>query len=384
MQDNRLIVSAPINSLSLGQFSFNVIRELYRRKIQISLFPKGNVDMSAYKIDPQFGAWIERAVNDRLKKFDRKVPTLHLWHLNGSEFKVSDHQYTFTFHETDSPTENEINIVNQQDHTFFSSSWSVGNFEQYGAKNVSFVPLGFDEDFTEIKHRQVSNDIVHWVLCGKAEARKNTQLIITEWTKRYGGNKRHQLTTLVNNPFFQSDHMNAFYGGCFEGKPKPFNVNILPTLKTNAEVNQLFNSADIDLSGFSKSEGWGLPAFMMTALGKWSTVTNCSAHKDWATASNAILTEATEMTPVYDGVFFAQGQPFSQGNVYAFKAEQLHAAFDAAEKKAKTPNPEGRKLREQFTYKRTVDEILAKIPRVLNGGREKSSSKRMELDSKAM
>ena len=172
MKDNRLIVSAPINTLSLGQFSFNVLRELYKRKTQVCLFPKGNVDLSAYKVDPQFGAWIERAVNDRLKKFDRNVPTLHLWHLNGAEFKSSDHQYTFTFHETNAPTDAEVNIVNQQDHTFFSSSWSVSNFEQYGARNVSFVPLGLDEDFTEIKHRQVSDDITHWILVGKAEQRK--------------------------------------------------------------------------------------------------------------------------------------------------------------------------------------------------------------------
>jgi hypothetical protein len=156
--------------------------------------------------------------------------------------------------------------------------------------------------------------------------------------------------------------MGAFYGSCFDGKPKPFNVNVLPTLKTNVEMNQLYNSADIDLSGFSSAEGWGIPAFTATALGKWSIVTNCSAHKDWATATNSILVEPSEMRPCYDGIFFNPGQPFSQGNIYAFKAEQLMEAFERVEKLAKTPNPEGRKIREQFTYKRTVDEILAKIP----------------------
>lgn len=362
MNDNRLIVSCPINSLSLGQFSYNVLRELYRRKVQCSIFPKGNVDLSAYKVEPQFGAWIERAVNDRLKRFDRKVPTLALWHVNGSELKPSDRQYLFSFHETDSPTEVEVNIVNQQDATFFSSNWSVSNFETYGARNVSFIPLGFDEDFTEIKHRALPREITHWTLTGKVEQRKNTQLIIQQWIKRYGGDKRHQLTTCVTNPFLQPEHMNAFYASCFGGKPQPFNVNPLPYMKTNAEMNTLYNATDIDLSGFSSAEGWGLPAFMCTALGKWSIVTNCSAHKDWATAANAILIEPGEMRPVYDGVFFHQGQPFSQGNVYAFKAEQLQAAFDIAEKKAQTPNPEGRKLASTFTYAKTVEQILAKIP----------------------
>lgn len=362
MKDNRLILSIALNSLSIGQVGFNVVRELYRRKVQCTIFPKGNVDLGAYKIEPAFAAWIERAINDRLKKVDRSVPTVAIWHVNGSEFKPSDHQYLFSFHETDSPTESEVNIVNQQDATFFSSSWSVGNFEQYGARNVSFIPLGFDEDFTEIKHRALPKEITHWTLTGKIEQRKNTQLIIQQWVKRYGGNKAHHLTTCVTNPFLKDEHMAAFYGSCFEGKPKPFNVNILPYMKTNAEMSQLYNSTDIDLSGFSGSEGWGLPAFMCTALGKWSIVTNCSAHKDWATAENVILVEPGEMRPVYDGVFFAPGQPFNQGNIYAFKAEQLHAAFDIAEKKAQTPNPAGRQLASTFTYKRTVDEILAKIP----------------------
>lgn len=367
MQDNRLIVSAPINTLSLGQFSYNVLRELYKRKVQVTLFPKGgNVDLSAYKVDPGFGAWIERAVNDRLKRFDRTVPTLNLWHLNQSEMKPSDRQYTFTFHETDSPTDAEVNIVNQQDATFFSSTWSVDAFQQYGARNVSFIPLGLDEDFTEIKHAGLPKDITHWVLVGKIEQRKNSQLIITEWVKRFGGNKRHQLTTCVTNPFIPQDQTqawhNGFFGNCFEGKPKPFNVNILPPLKTNAEMNQLYNSADIDLSGFSSSEGWGIPSFTATALGKWSIVTNCTAHKDWATAANSLLVEPTGMRPVYDGMFFQQGAPFSQGNIYSFTAEQLNEAFTRAEKVAKTPNHEGRKLATTHTYKRTVDEILAKIP----------------------
>lgn len=358
---NKLIVSLPLNSLSLGQVSFNILRELYAKKIQCHIFPKGNVDISAYKVDPQFGTWIERSVNDRLKKFDRSIPTLSCWHLNGSEFKPSDKQFLFSFHETDSPTDNEVNIANQQEKVFFSSSWTVENFKLFNANNVSYIPLGLDKDFGSLPVRSVSSEITHWILVGKVEQRKNSQLIIQEWIKKYGGNKAHQLTLCVTNPFFQAEHMNAFYHQCFGGKPKPFNVNPLPYLKTNAEMNQLYNSADIDLSGFSSSEGWNLPAFTATALGKWSIVTNCTAHKDWATAENSILVEPKEMRPVYDGVFFHQGQPFSQGNIYKFEAEHLQAAFERAEKVAKTVNHAGKNLAKDFTYGKTVDMILENI-----------------------
>lgn len=367
MKDNRLILSIALNSLSIGQVGFNVVRELYRRKVQCTIFPKGNVDLGAYKIEPAFAAWIERAINDRLKKVDRSVPTVAIWHVNGSEFKPSDHQYLFSFHETDSPTESEVNIVNQQDATFFSSSWSVGNFEQYGARNVSFIPLGFDEDFTEIKHRALPDEITHWILVGKWEdLRKMTGIKVKAWVKKYGGNKRHQLTLCVDNIFYQKQttgfDMNDVYQACFsELKGKPFNVNILPHLKTNIEMNQLYNSADIDLSGYARAEGWNIPAHTATALGKWSIVSNCSAHKDWATAENSILVESTGMIRAVDRVFFQEGGPFSQGNMYDFAAEAFTEAMEKAEKKAKTPNENGVKLRGN-TYAKTVDAILKHIP----------------------
>jgi hypothetical protein len=348
-----------VSSLSIGQVGFNVLRELYKRKVQCSIFLR-EFKLDAFKVEPQFEAWLRQGIEKRLTKLDRNVPTLALWHINQSEFKPSDKQYLFTFHETDSPTETEVNIVNQQEHTFFSSNWSVDNFKTFGAPNTSFVPLGLDEDFTVIPERQVPNDITHWLLCGKFEQRKNTELVIKTWLKKYRDKKEHQLTLCVTNPFFQPEQMTALYQNCFGGA-KPFNVNVLDYVKTNAAMNRLYNSADIDLSGLSSSEGWGLPAFTATALGKWSCVTNCTAHKDWATKENSILVEVDAMRTVYDGVFFGQGQPFSQGNVYSISEEQVSAAMDEAQKRAKTPNPEGLKLATQFTYKRTVDEILAKI-----------------------
>ncbi len=360
----RLNLHLPLNTVSLGQVSFNILRELYRRKIQCVLYPRGPVDLSAYKIDAQFGQWIERAVNTRLTKLDRKVPTFCLWHISDSQFRISDRQVLFSFHETDSPTETEINLVNQQDATLFSSNWSVENFSTFGAQNVSFVPLGLDEDFKPIAHRLVSPDITHWILVGKAEQRKNTQLIIQTWIKRYGGRREHQLTLCVHNQFFQPGVMDQFYASCFPDGKKPFNVNVLPQLKTNAEMNQLYNSADIDLSGFSGAEGWGIPSHTCTALGKWSIVSNCSAHKDWATAANSILVEPAGVREVYDGAFFQKGAAVSQGNIYALSVESLNEAMDRAEKVAKTPNVEGAKLREQHTYAKMVDAILAKVEAV--------------------
>lgn len=357
----KLNLHIPLNALSLGQVSFNILRELYRRKIQCAIFPYGTPDLSAYKLDEQFGKWIETSVNNRYKKVDRSVPTLNIWHLSESQFKPSDRQYTLSFVETDNPTDAEINIANQQDHTFFTSSWTVNNFQTYGAANTNFVPLGLDEDFKPSNRRMIPDDQTHWVLVGKAEYRKMTDTIIKTWCAKYGGKKEHLLTLAVTNPFFKREQMEAFYARCFDGKPKPFNVNILPYLKTNAEMNALYNSADVCLSGFARNEGWNLPAFTCAALGKQGIVTNVTAHKDWATSGNSVLVEPVGMVPASDGVFFHPGQAFNQGNFYDFTTDQLVAAMEQTEKVARTPNLEGLKLAETFTYKRTVDAILGKI-----------------------
>lgn len=358
----RLVVTAPVSQLSLGQVSYNILRELYRRKVQVVFFPIGNPDLSAFKPDPQFAQWLQHSANTRFTKLDRKLPSFRLWHLNGAESKYTDRQWTFSFHECDQSTLEEQAIVAQQEQVFFSSSWTVDTFRTYGATNVSYIPLGLDEDFVPSETRLVSKDVTHWILAGtKFEQRKNTELIIKTWIKRYGGNAKHQLTLAVTNPFFQPQQMDALYNACFEGKGKPFNVNLLPLLKTNAEMCQVYNSADICLAGLSGSEAFNIPSATTTSLGKWSIVLNATGHKDWATDANSILVEPTGMRPVYDSVFFAPGQQFNQGNIYSVSADQIVAAMEVAEKLAQTPNVEGAKLRETHTWAKTTEAILSII-----------------------
>ena len=139
------------------------------------------------------------------------------------------------------------------------------------------------------------------------------------------------------------------------------NINFLPPLRTNTEVNHLLNSVDIDLTGLSGAEGWNLPAFNATALGKWSIVSNHSAHKAWATKENSILLEAQEKEPAADGLFFAPTGDFNQGSICKFNKDQAVAAMEEAEKKVNTVNEEGLKLQNEFTYEKTLNLILEEI-----------------------
>jgi len=357
---SKLNVSLPISSLSLGQVSLNFLRELHAKKVDCAIFPIGNVDISAFSMTEEFKAWIQDSINNRYAKMDRKAPTLRCWHLNGSEIKNSDRQLLYSFHETDTMTNEELSIIRHQDHVMFSSSYSKDIASVNGAENVSSSPLGVDPEVFDMGKELFSKDVTHWALVGKAEFRKSTQRIINQWCKLYGNNRKHQLTLLIYNPFFSKEQNDGVLASSYGG-PKPFNVNPLPHLKTNKEVNSLLNSIDIDLSGLSMAEGYGLPSFNATAIGKWSIVNNITGHKDWANEKNSIVIKPTSKVPCYDGIFFAQNSQFNQGNFWNFTDEQMIDAMRRAEPLAKTPNLEGKKLCETHTYSKTVDNILSKI-----------------------
>lgn len=353
----KLNFEGPINGLSLGNVSVNFLKELKKRDIDLGLFPIGDKgEFEAYdKISDEFKNWVASVSATRLKKLHPKTPTLKVWHINGSE-RVLPNQYLYSFYEVDSPTEEEINIVKLQKHVFFSCSEAAEVFKSKGCDNVSYIPLGFDPDFSNVESNKL-NDAIHFGLIGKFERRKNTQAIIQLWTKKFGNNPKYQLTCLVNNPFLNDEQMNQAVQASLSGQNWS-NVNLLPRLKTNSEMNDLMNSIDIDLSGLSNGEGWNLPSFNATALGKWSIVSNCSAHKDWATNENSILVETIGKQPCYDNFFFKEGMPFNQGEYYKLSGDDIIAGFDKAVEKAGQINTEGTKLRDTFTYSKTVDSIL--------------------------
>lgn len=363
MSASKIQFNAPINNLSLGQVSVNFARELIRGNHLSSFFPQGdNFDLSAYdKLDQQVIGKLNLATRDRLKTFDQNVPTLKLWHINGSEYSYGSKRYLYTFYETDSPTIEEINLVKNQKAVFFSSSESCEIFKERGLDNVHYVPLGFDEDLILENSPRLDDDVIHFGLIGKLEKRKNTQRIIKLWLEKYGNNTKYQLTCLINNPFFRPEVYQQIIGQTLGGAHWN-NVNLIPHLAKNSEVAQIYNAIDVDLSGLSNGEGWNLPSFNSTALGKWSVVSNCSSHKDWANSDNSVLVEVEdEKQDCYDDVFFKKGLPFNQGKFYSISDEAIIDGIERAEKLAKSDNENGKKLQKKFTYQKTINKILKEI-----------------------
>ncbi len=147
-----LIFDAPINNLSFGNVAINLLRELYKKKAKLSIFPKTENDFTAFdKADEDFKSWVTNATTYKYHNLNPDLPSLHLWHLNGSEKRISRRQYLLTFYELDSPTFVEKKLVEMQDKVFLSNPEGVEAFHKLGCKNVKFIPMGFDPDFHVIK-----------------------------------------------------------------------------------------------------------------------------------------------------------------------------------------------------------------------------------------
>lgn len=356
-----LLVSAPINSLSFGNVSVNILRELYKKNIDIAFFPIGDkLDFGAYdNINQEIIEYVKNAASKRYEKIDKDMPSLKIWHINTSENRLTKNQNLFTFHEVSQVTPIENKILNCQDQIFVSSNYTKHIFELNNIKNVKYIPLGFDTDFG-LTYKNYLQDKIHFGLIGKLEKRKNTTRIIKTWAKIFGNNNKYQLSCAVTNPFLDKAKFQDEMIKVFEGKQYN-NINFVPYMQTNSEVNDFMNSIDIDLGGLSGGEGWNLPSFNATALGKWSVVLNATAHKDWATKENSILIEPSKLKDCYDDIFFTRNSAFNQGQFFDISDEELESAILQSESYAKKPNTEGLKLQENFTYSKTVDTLLDAI-----------------------
>lgn len=354
----------PINPVSFGQVSLALLREIFSRGLSPCVFPVGEqIDISAEDSTEEFKRWLNSCINKRNAVHDRNNPVFKLWHINGAIESVSKKQILYTFHETDEPTQEEINICNNNDLCLFSSEYTKTIFSEKGVSGDK-LPLGFDSyNFKKKEGAYIEGKIV-FNLCGKLEKRKNHNNVIRAWLKKYGNQKDYVLQLAVNNPFLKQETYSKFLQEIFQGK-KYYNVNILPVMQKNSVFNDFLNSGNIIL-GMSGAEGWGLPEFQSVAIGKHSVILNATGYKEWATEENSVLVEPSKKVEIYDNIFFKKGSTFSQGNMFSFEEDSfINGCEKAIERyKANSLNQEGMKLQDEFKVSNTVDKMLELINKI--------------------
>ena len=89
---------------------------------------------------------------------------------------------------------------------------------------------------------------------------------------------------------------------------------------------------------------------------------NATAHTDWADQDNSILINPNGTKDVYDGTFFNKGDEFNQGKIYTFSDEDFYQSIEEAINRVKkSRNENGKLIKDKFTYKKTLNNILKSI-----------------------
>ena len=353
----------PINSVSFGQVSINILKEVHKRGLNPFIFSIGPDDFSAFKLSDDFKLWFNTCKDKGLKSYNRDVPVFKLWHLDDSIQSYGKKQILFTFHECDQATEVETNIVKNNTKVLFSSKYSRDIFQTFGCNNVGNLPLGFDFDsFHVITNRQyVDTGVIQFGLAGKLEKRKQHAKIINLWVKKYGNNPKYKLNCALFNPFLPLDVQNNLVMNAMEGK-NYWNVNFLPFMQGNDAYNDFLNSNSIIL-GLSSAEGFGLPEFQSVALGKHALILNATGYREWATPENSVLVNPMGKISLADGVFFREGHYLNQGSGFDWSENSFYKGMEEVITRfeANPINEAGLKLQKDFTYEKTVDKILFEL-----------------------
>lgn len=356
-------VDFPLNSLSFGQVSFNLLYEFFKMGLKPSIFTASDIkiDFSAYDFEQDFIDWIIKNHNEALLTHNKKNPVIRVWHINGSLKSYSDKQILLTFHETDQITPIESNIL-KNSTVCVTSQYTKDVFAKFGVESTS-VALGFDSKHFKATNKKYFNDErITFNLCGKFEKRKHHSKIIKAWIKKFGKDKRYSLQCAIHNQHYQNpSELKTIYANILEGK-NIFNVTFLSHMPKNATYNDFLNSGDIILS-MSGAEGWGLPEFQSVGLGKHAVVLNATSYKEWANKENSVLIEPTGKIEVYDNAFFHKGAPFNQGNIFDFSEDEFITGCEEAIKRVEKDriNHEGLKIQDQFKYSSTAKKLLSLI-----------------------
>lgn len=363
--------NVPVNPVSFGNVSFNLLKAAFAKQMNISFFPIGDIDLSTFEVSDDFKKWLTDAHDTSLTKHSRETRAVKLWHLvtadyhqngqlkklNPSIDSISEKQTFISFYELDSPTPVELNVARNFD-SVFTSNYACEVFAEAGVK-TRFVPLGFDKSaFKVTNKRYFADDRIVFCILGKFEQRKNHMKMIKAWIRRFGNDKRYYLQCAVWNPFFTPQINENQFNMAKDGKHY-WNVNFLQYIPTNAMYNDFLNSNNIVLA-MSGGEGWGLPEFHAVGLGKHAVIMNAHSYKDWANHENAVMVNPLNKVSAIDGVFFREGMPYNQGNMFSFDDEEFIAGCEAAIERFKSNplNVAGLKIQDNFTYEKTLDALL--------------------------
>lgn len=344
-------IYCPINGTGYGITSSNIVKELHKKNLNISLFCIGNVQPNS-EIDKN----IFQPLLNNGNTFDRQAPCLKIWHQYDLAAKIGDsHYYAFPFFEIDKLTDREKHHINYADFVFVASEWGKKVLLANDIKkNIFVAPLGVDHSIFNIPTKiKIEQPVYRFFHIGKWEHRKAHDFLIKAFSYAFQPTDKVELWMLPYNPFL-NEQENQYWFNLVGQSPMKDRIKVYNRLETQEELANFIWQCDCGVF-LSRAEGWNNEIPESMAMNKPIIATNYSAHTEYLTKDNSFMVDIDTTEPANDGKWFN-----GFGNWAKLDQKQLEQTIEYMRYvyvNNITTNPSGLKTAQFYSWSRTADII---------------------------
>lgn len=353
-----LNVICPINQLSYGIVSLNLIRELVLQNVNVRVWPIGdrindlsNEQVEYYKlkgcIKPGFA-------------FDYNAPCLKIFH----QFSLADSigkgpRIGFPIFELDKFSELEKCHLNSVDKILVCSKWAQKIVQrEIPSKDVVVIPLGVDLNiYNENVISERNSSCTVFLNIGKWEIRKGHDILLEAFCKTFGSADNVHLV-MVSEDIFHADN-NLQWESYYKNHKLGDKVTIVKRLPNEKSLADIISKSDCGVYP-TRAEGWGLPILNSMACGKSIIATNYSGQTEFVSIRNSFLVDVDKYEEAYNPPWFIGG-----GNWAKISLDQICACMEYVHKTKQegklSPNIGGIETARRFSWANSVKLLIEGI-----------------------
>lgn len=342
---------APINTVSYGIVSLNILKEL-SNLIDVSLWPIGQPQVT----NQNDWDYVQRAC-ENARSYNPEAPCIRLWHqFDLAQFVGRGAHIGFPIFELDQFNKQEKHHLKSVDHIMVCSRWAKEVIktdlgEPYAA-NTHVIPLGVDTALFKPVYPTKKENFVFFN-CGKWEVRKGHDILAQAFNDAFCPSDPVELWLMTENPFCSKEE-DAQWKMLYMQTPmySAGKIKFRPRVNSHEEVYKIMVQTDCGVFP-SRAEGWNLEALEMMSVGRPSIITNYSAHTEYCNNSNSFLIPVNQTELAYDDKWF-----FGQGSWGVFKTQHIVDAMKSAVSSKHIYFQDCVNTANQFTWKNTAKEII--------------------------
>lgn len=352
----KINVNCPVGKTGYGITSLNILKNLYSKEIEVSLFPIGqNMELNS---DGE-----KQIINNMIKNsesFDHLFPCLKIWHQFDLASRIGSGKYfSFPFFEIDKLKPKEVVHLNSCDGIFSASAWGKDILQQNGVKKpIHICPLGVDMSIFNVPNRiKINEGNYVFFHIGKWEHRKSQDFLIQAFNNAFDEDDDVELRLLPHNPFLNDKEL-EYWANILNSSKLRNKIKVFDRLPTQYHLAEFIFRGDCAVF-LSRAEGWNNEITECMAMNKPVIATDYSAHTEYCDNQNSFLVKIDTTEPANDGKWF-----HGEGNWAKLSSNQMDQTVEHMRYVYNNDirsNPNGIETAKKYSWNQTAQTIINTI-----------------------